>query len=211
MLKAIVINSGTHDSEKAFISNEKVEYTHFYVDENFNPELAGFDLLITGNPTDHIALFKIKDKIYDFLQNGKALFCFSGWYLDYIPGNRWVMERDIKSIDIRYFKGKDQYGLLNNVNIDELIFQNGISGWWACGHIEASEKVDVILHDTLKRPIMILDEETTPGIIICTASGPLSDRVRDEERKSNAVVQLYQNLIDFIIKKHHYEEDRISI
>ncbi|MDA9555702.1 hypothetical protein N9R54_05645, partial [Pelobium sp.] len=202
---------GTHSSSQSFISNDKVAYTHVYVDENFNPDLSDFDLLITGNPTDHIALFKIKDKIYDFLQSGKALFCFSGWYLDYIPGNKWVMERDIKSIDIRYFKGEDRHNLLDGVNIDELIYQNGISGWWACGHIEKGINADAVLLDTLKRPIMILDEHSTAGTIICTASGPLSDSMKTEEGKSKAVTVLYHNLINFIIKKYQYEEDRISI
>lgn len=212
MINAAVVNSGVHSSKSGFKDNDQIKYTYLDVTGNFNPDLSPFDLLLTGNPTDHVALYKIKDKIADFLNAGKTLFCFSGWYTNYIPGNRWVMERDIKTIDIRYYKESDKNGLLNGVNIDELIYMNGISGWWACGHIETSPNAEVLLVDTLKRPIMILDEQTTNGTIICTSGGPLNGRKSKNEEDLHAINVLYNNLIDYIYKKqYHEQEDRISI
>ncbi|OAQ38313.1 hypothetical protein A5893_16120 [Pedobacter psychrophilus] len=212
MIEAAVINSGVHGSSSAFKNNALVNYTYLNVDENFSPDLTPYHLLLTGNPTDHIALYKIKDKIADFLNQGKTLFCFSGWYTDYIPGNKWIMERDIKSIDIRYFKKSDKNNLLTGVNINELIYQNGISGWWACGHIEPSENAEIILVDTLNRPIMILDQNSTNGTIICTSGGPLNGKKSKNEEDLHAVNVLYNNLIDYIYKKQrHEQENRISI
>ena len=212
MINAAVVNSGVHGSKNGFKDNDQIKYTYLDITKNFNPDLSSFNLLLTGNPTDHVALYKIKDKIADFLDAGKSLFCFSGWYTNYIPGNRWVMERDIKSIDIRYYKESDKNNLLDGVNIDELIFMNGISGWWACGHIEASPNAEILLVDILNRPIMILDEQTTNGTIICTSGGPLNGRKSKNEENLPAVNVLYNNLIDYIYKKqYHEQEDRISI
>ena len=212
MINAAVVNSGVHGSKSGFKDNDQIKYTYLDITKNFNPDLSSFNLLLTGNPTDHVALYKIKDKIADFLDAGNSLFCFSGWYTNYIPGNRWVMERDIKSIDIRYFKESDKNNLLDGVNIDELIFMNGISGWWACGHIEASPNAEILLVDILNRPIMILDEQTTNGTIICTSGGPLNGRKSKNEENLPAVNVLYNNLIDYIYKKqYHEQEDRISI
>lgn len=201
MISALVINSGTHGSENYFVSTEQIKYTHYYVTKHFDPDLSAYNLLIAGNAVDHIAMFKIKDKIEAFLAQGNCLFCFSGWYTNYIPDNRWIMNTDIKSIDVRYQLGQDRYGIFNGVNIDELIYTNNISGWWACGYIEASAQAEILLTDSLNRPVMILDKKSTKGTIICTAGGPLNDKPRGENESLHAINVLYNNLIDFVAKQ----------
>jgi hypothetical protein len=58
-----------------------------------------------------------------------------------------------KSIDQRYTVKSDQYNLLENVTIDDLIYNNNISGWWSCGYIEAAQEAEIILQDTWNRPL----------------------------------------------------------
>jgi hypothetical protein len=39
---------------------------------------------------------KIKDKVANFLNDGKALFCFDGWFTNWVPNNQWIMSNDLK-------------------------------------------------------------------------------------------------------------------
>ena len=212
MIQAAVISSGIEGIEKYFVSSEKVNYTMLEIEKNFNPDLAPFNLLIVPNGSDHIAMAKLKTKVASFLDAGKSLFCFDGWFTDWVPGNQWVMSNEKKSIDIRYTIKTDKYSLFEGVDIKELIFNHDISGWWACGYIEASENADVVMEDTWQRPIIVLDEKTTNGTIILTASGPLGDSgaiPNDDESSSFALGTLYHNMLNLIIKK--YEDHRITI
>ncbi len=214
MLQAAIISSGIEGIEKYFVSNKKVTYTVLEIVKEFKPNLDPFDLLIVPNGSDHIAMATLKTKVLSFLNEGKALFCFDGWFTNWIPGNQWVMSNEKKTIDIRYNLKTDNHNLFDGVDINELIFNHNISGWWACGYIEASEKADVIMEDTWQRPIIVLDEKTTNGTIILTASGPLGDSgaiPNDDEASSFALGTLYHNMLNLIIKKNTHENHRITI
>lgn len=213
MIKAIIISNGTDGLKNYFVSNDKAQYDFVEIDEHFDPELNAYDLLIVPNGSDHIAMFKIKEKVAKFLDQGKALFCFDGWFTSWIPKNQWVMSNEKKTIDTRYNIKTDRYGIFNNIDLNKLTFQHNISGWWACGYIEASAHADVIIEDTWKRPIIVLDEKTTNGIIIMTASGPLGDSgpILEKDETSSTLAMLYQNMLDLIIKKKAYENNRISV
>jgi hypothetical protein len=94
---------------------------------------------------------------------------------------------------------------MNNVAVEELTFNHGISGWWSCGYIKAAAGAEVILEDTWQRPIIVLDELSTNGTIILTASGPLGDGNYsldgEEEHRASALAMLYHKLILFAKSK----------
>ncbi|TXD83513.1 hypothetical protein ESY86_09140 [Subsaximicrobium wynnwilliamsii] len=208
MIQAAVISNGLQGIHRYFVSNEKVNYSVLEIEEDFNPDLTPYDLLVVPNGCDHIAMAKIKDKVASFLEEGNALFCFDGWFTNWIPGNQWVMSNEKKTIDIRYKVKTDTYNLFEGIDIDKLIYNHNISGWWACGYIDASKNADVIVEDTWQRPIIVLDEKTTNGTIILTASGPLGDSgaiPTDDESSYSVLGQLYQNMLSLIIKKINHE------
>jgi hypothetical protein len=214
MIQAAVISNGLDGIQNYFVSNEKITYTLLEVSKDFDPDLEGFDLLIAPNGSDHIAMAKLKGKVALFLDEGKALFCFDGWFTNWIPGNQWIMSNEKKTIDIRYFIKTDAYAIFDGVDVDKLIYNHNISGWWACGYIDASAHADVVLEDTWQRPIIVLDEKTTNGTIILTASGPLGDSgaiPSGNETSFTALSKLYQNMLNLIIKKKNHENNRITI
>ena len=175
MIKALVINNGIHGLERLYQSGPRLHYAFVNTSADFSPDLKPYDLLIVPNGTDHIAMHKICNKVRAFLNAGKTLFCFCGWFTNWVPGNRWVMDNSKKSIDVRYQKGTDKYGILDGVDMDEFSFYEGISGWWACGFIEAAPGADVLISDTWGRALMVIDEATTAGKIVLSASAPLAD------------------------------------
>lgn len=204
MIQAAVISNGIEGLHYYFQSNEKVTYHLIEIEAHFNPDFSTFDLLIVPNGSDHIALYNIKEKIFTFLNQGKTVCCFDGWFTDWLPNNRWIMDNSKKTIEVRYTIENDKHHLFKGIDINALIFSNGISGWWACGYIEPSPQAQVLLKDTWQRAIMVLDEDSTKGTIIATASGPLADvtyQTTNDNNSINDLSKLYQNILQFIINK----------
>lgn len=205
MLKAAVISNSVEGIEHMFISNQQINYSLFEITANFKPDFSDYDILIVPNGSDQIAMYRIKDIVRDFLNAGKILFCFDGWFTAWVPGNQWIMDNTHKTIDIRYHIVNDRYNLFNGIDVNKFIFSHGISGWWACGSIHANPDADIILADTWGRPIIVLDEVSTNGLMFLTASGPMADTLfgtNDEGQDSWCEVgKFYRRLIDFIAQR----------
>ncbi|MFD2784543.1 hypothetical protein [Hymenobacter rubripertinctus] len=194
MLQALLISNGLQGLEKYYVSNELVHYTTCFVTGDFNPDLTPYDLLVVPNGSDHVAMLKIKDQVSAFLDAGKALVCCDGFFTAWVPGNQWLMDNSRRTLDVRYTPGPDAHGLLENLPLDELNFSHGMSGWWSCGYIQAAPGAEVLLADTWQRPIVVLDEVSTPGRMLLTASGPLAD-VTYAGKSETASVTLYRNFL----------------
>lgn len=202
MIQAAVIDNGIVGLDLYFQSNDRAQYHFIEVGELLPTDFSDYDLLIVPNGTDQVAMLRMKETIQSFLNQGKTLFCFDGWFTDWMPGNRWLMDNSKKTIDIRYHIKQDRYDLFSDVNVNSFIFSNGISGWWACGYIEPAPETEVVLADTWGRAIMILDEQSTPGKIFATASGPLGDSsyaTTDDEASLNDLAKFYHNLLNKLV------------
>jgi hypothetical protein len=200
-LKAVIISNGIEGLEQLYRSNEEIQYDIIEVEEQFNPNLDPYDILIAPNGTDHIALFRIKEKIHQFLAQGKTLFCFDGWFTNWVPGNRWVMDNTKKTIDVRYKIQEDPFGLSKHFSVEDLTFSHGISGWWSCGYIEPAEKASVLIEDTWGRALVVIDDATTNGTMILSASGPLADvsyGTTDDNKAYQAMTDLYKAILQFV-------------
>lgn len=191
MLNALLISNNIAGLEDYYVSSDLVQYTVCRITKDFDPDLTPYDLLVVPNGSDHVAMVKIKDKVRAFLDAGNALVCSDGWFTNWVPGNQWTMDNSKKTIDIRYAVKTDRYGLFTDLNIDDLTFSHGMSGWWSCGFIQAAEGADVLVEDTWHRPIVVLDEVSTGGKMLLTASGPLADMTYDGSKKS-PLVELYR-------------------
>ncbi|MEO5930603.1 MAG: hypothetical protein ABIR47_11775 [Candidatus Kapaibacterium sp.] len=210
MLNAVVIDNGLHYLEHFFRPNDAVAYRFEKIGAGFDPSFDGVDILIVPNGSDHIAMLRVRETVARFLDAGGALICFDGWFTDWVPGNRWVMDNSKPTRDVRYAVVTDRYGVMDGVEIDTLIFSHGISGWWACGYIEPNPAADILLADTWSRAIAVIDEVSTPGVIILTASGLLGDYSGGE--KNEGLGLLYHNLISFITRRGaHHEQNRADL
>lgn len=199
MIKAAVIDNGIVGLRNYFQSNAKTQYDFLEVGETVPTDFSNYDLLVVPNGCDQVAMLRMKEQVQTFLNQGKTLFCFDGWFTDWIPGNRWLMDNSKKTIDIRYKIKEDKYDLFENVKVDSFTFSHDISGWWACGYIEPAPQANVVLEDTWGRAIMVLDEQSTPGKMFLTASGPLGDftyGTTDDETSMNDLVKFYHNLLN---------------
>lgn len=200
-LKALIISNGIEGLSRLYQSNDHIHYDIVEVTQHFDPDFTGYDIVIAPNGTDHVALFRIKERINEFLGQGGTLFCFDGWFTDWIPGNRWIMDNTKKTIDIRYKLKDDPYELGKQFSPEDLTFSHGISGWWSCGYIEPAPKASVLLEDTWGRPLIVIDESTTRGLMILSASGPLADvsyATTDDNKAYKAMADLYRAILQFV-------------
>lgn len=197
MLHALLISNGLQGLENYYVSNEQVQYTTCLITKAFDPDLTPYDLLVVPNGSDHVAMLKIKEKVRAFLDAGRALVCCDGFFTAWVPGNQWVMDNSRRTQDVRYAPGPDRHHLLANLDLDQLNFSHGMSGWWACGYLEAAPGADVLLRDTWQRPMVVLDEVSTAGRMLLTASGPLAD-VSYAGESDTAPVRLYRNFIHLL-------------
>ncbi len=207
MIKALIISNGIEGvGENMFQYSGKLDCTVANVTENFDVDLEPYDLLIVPNGADHVAMLKIKDKVAEFLDRGKALFCFDGWFTNWIPGNKWVHDNSKKTIDIRYKIKTDRYGLFRGIDVADLNFSHGISGWWAVGYIEPTEGADVVIIDTWERPLLVVDEISSKGLMVLSASAPIADYTygtTDDMDSAESIAQLYRNCVDHLINERN--------
>jgi hypothetical protein len=198
MLRGLVVANGI-GSELAFPSEARIHYDIVEIDEHFQLSLNGYDLLIAPNGTDHVALYRQRHLIRDFLNAGNALLACCGWFLDWVPGNRWLHDNSHPTRAMRHAIGLDRHGLLRNVDLSRLDHnRHGISGWWACGYIEPATCADVLIHDTWGRAIVVLDSNSTRGTMLLTASGPLGYASHDGVEAEPTQV-LYENFLDYLV------------
>ena len=200
-LKAALISNGIEGLERLFVSNDAVEYDFLKVTKDFRPDLMGYDILIAPNGTDNIAMGRIKDMVKAFLDQGGTLFCFDGWFTDWIPGNQWVMDNTQKTIDVRYKVKDDPFGLSRQFSIEDLNFNYGISGWWSCGYIDAAPGAHVLIEDIWQRPLVVIDDSSTNGLMVLTASGPTADVAFGGEStrpEYQAMADLYRSFLHLV-------------
>ena len=100
---------------------------------------------------------------------------------------------------MRHHLGTDRHGLFAGVDLARFDHNHhGISGWWACGFIEPAKGADAVLLDTWDRALVVLDETSTPGLILATASGPLGDF---GGYGGGALAAVYRNLLGHVASR----------
>lgn len=195
-LDAVVISNGLEGLGRMFPSDERVRFRTVPTSPDFAPDFAGADLVVVPNGSDHVAMQRAAGAVRTHLDGGGALFCFDGWFTPWVPGNRWVMDNSKATKDVRYRVRTDRHGLFAGVPVADFEFSHGMSGWWACGYIEPAPGADVVLEDTWGRAVVVLDEATTPGMMLLTASGPLAGVRFGAEHAG--LFTLYEHLLPFV-------------
>lgn len=164
-------------------------------------DLGDVDMFIAPNGTDHVALFRNREKIRALLDSGGSLLCCCGWTTDWIPGNRWEMQTNIPLRTYEVSLPNPEHPILSGARSEELNISNGKRGFWACGHIEASPDAVPLMVNNLNEPIMIVDEGTTRGTIIATASGPLpafgEGTTADDGDPRHSFDIIFENILDY--------------
>ena len=158
-------------------------------------DLSEYDMFIAPNGTDHVALFRNREKIQELLDRGGAVLCFCGWTTDWIPGSTWEMQYNIPLRTYEVTFPDPDHPLLQGVRINEVNISNGKRGFWVCGHINAAPDAEILMVNNLNEPVMILDERSTAGTIVATASGPLPGSGEEGAGEPHSFDILFENIL----------------
>ncbi len=198
-LKGLIIDNGI-GSGCGFPDQPEIVFDRIVTSRHFQPDLSHYDLLIVPNGADHVAMFGIRDQVKQLLDRGKSVFCFCGWFTDWLPGHRWFHDNSHPTKEIRHIAGEDPHGLMSGFDPAYLDRNShGISGWWACGYIESEDPSTVLIRDTWGRGLVVADDTTTNGFMYLTASGPVGDYSSYPEWSPLTV--LYQNALQHVIRR----------
>jgi hypothetical protein len=202
-LNAALIDSGVTGGVSYFADGPQVRYRVERITLDWQPDFTDDDLLIVPNGANHVALYEARAAIAAFLQRGGVLFCFCGNFTPWIPGSSWAHDNRHPLRELRYEIALDPLGLMRGVDPEALCRNaHDIRGWWACGEILAEHPGAVVLRDNFGRSLMIADRDSSPGLIITTASGPLGD-ADPASPATSITTALYRNLIG--AAQHHRE------
>ncbi|MFO0820915.1 MAG: hypothetical protein U1A77_23415 [Pirellulales bacterium] len=195
MLKGLVIDNGI-GAVDSFPSQPPWRMESVKTGPDFELRRRDCQLLIVPNGCDHVALWRVRHEIRQFLDDGGSLFCFCGWFTAWVPGNRWVHDNTHPTREARHFPRPDPRKLLDQVDLAPLDHNShGISGWWACGYIETQDMNNALIVDAWGRPLVVADETTTRGFMFLTASGPLGEYTYGEDSRCLRV--LYHNALRY--------------
>lgn len=198
-LHALIIDNGI-GGDRTFPDRPDLVFDRAVTGPDFAPDLSRYELLVVPNGCDHLAMYGVRDQVRAMLDAGKAVFCFCGWFTDWIPGNRWIHDNKYPTRDMRYFAANDPHGLLEGFDLASLdCNEQGISGWWACGSIETANEDSVLVRDTWGRAVIVADGSTTPGFLFLTASGPVGDF--PQSTSWGSLGSLYRNALNFVIQR----------
>ncbi len=198
-LKGLIVDNGT-GSGRGYPDQAEIVFDRVVTCRQFQPDLSSYDLLIVPNGSDHVAMLRIRDQVKQMLDGGKSVFCFCGWFTDWLPGHRWFHDNSHPTKEVRHFIGNDPHGLLSGFDPTDLDRNaHGISGWWACGAIESDDPTSVLIRDTWGRSLVVADDESTNGFMFLTASGPVGDYSLYPAWSSLSV--LYKNALQHVIRR----------
>ncbi|WP_293373940.1 hypothetical protein [Nevskia sp.] len=200
MLDVILIDNGVHGLRDFFVDGAGQRYRQARIGRHWQPDFSGADLVIAPNGTDHVALHEARAAVADYLDEGGVLACFCGFFTPWIPGNRWIHDVGRPLDALTFDCVEDRLGLLDGVDLERFAAgRHGIRGGWACGRIETAHAQSVVLRDSHGRVVMVADMQSTAGLIVATASGPLGDGAPDQPvGDSDDLSRIYRNLLNVV-------------
>jgi hypothetical protein len=170
-----VVSNGIQGLSQAYATHPQGGYRSVRVQPGGLLSIGMPDVLVVPNGSDHVAMHRARSEVHAMLTQGGTLVVPDGWCTPWVPGNRWHHDNRHPTHAMRHRVQTDRYGLLDGLDMSGFDFLNGISGWWSCGYIEPAPGADVLLEDPWGRALVVLDEETTPGRMLLTASAPLAE------------------------------------
>ena len=194
MMHIALIHSGVTGTEQCYRGDAALRYRRERITADWQPCFDNDDVVLVPNGANHVALYEARARLHAFLERGGALLCFCGFFTPWLPGNQWRHDigRDLRQL--RYRVLRDELQLFDGVDAEELcVDSHGIRGGWACGDIVTQHSDSVVMTDNYQRTLLVADRRSTGGLIIATASGPLSDDT--PQAPAHGARRLYRNIL----------------
>ena len=152
------------DSEK---SNSYISIIDEY--EFNSTDLSNYNVLLITYFVDQEYLYKHKDIIENFLNEGKVVMFCGHLFRKWLPGCSLFMPQKINTYKDYFLKVVEGASLFNGVDPNDMIFNKGVAGFFARGYYYPPEKAEICLTFENGKVISYIDRNTTNGTIIVHA------------------------------------------
>ena len=129
-------------------------------------DLSNYNILLITYFVDQEYLYKHKQIIEDFLNEGKVVIFCGHLFRQWLPGCSLFMPKKINGYKDYFVQTIPGAPLFDGVDIEELVVNKGVAGFFARGYYYAPEKAEVCLTFTDGKVISYIDRHTTNGTII---------------------------------------------
>lgn len=138
-------------------------------------DLSDYNILLITYFADQEYLYKHKDIIENFLNEGKVVVFCGHLFRPWLPGCSLFMPKKINSYKDYLVKHVPGSPLFEGVEVEDMVFNKGVAGFFARGYYYAPEHAQVCLTFTDGKVISYIDRHTTKGTIIVHAGRSLLD------------------------------------
>lgn len=150
---------------------KEIEKTDFHISvideyELESTDLSNYNVLMINYFVDQEYLYKHKQIIENFLNKGNVVVFCGHLFRQWLPGCSLFMPKKINSYKDYFVKPVPDTPLFDGVEIEDMVFNKGVAGFFARGYYYAPEKAEVCLTFTDGKVISYIDRHTTNGTII---------------------------------------------
>ena len=132
-------------------------------------DLSHYNVLMITYFIDQEYLYKHKQIIEDFLSEGKVVVFCGHLFRPWLPGCSLFMPKKLNSYNDYLVQTVPGAPLFDGVEIEDMVFNKGVAGFFARGYYYAPEKAEVCLTFKDGKVISYIDRHTTNGTIIVHA------------------------------------------
>ena len=129
-------------------------------------DLSNYNVLLVTDFIDQEYLYKHKQMIENFLNEGKIVVFCGHLFRHWLPGCSFLMPKKINSFKDYFVQTIPGSPLFDGVEVEDMVFTKGVAGFFARGYYYPPEKAEVCLTFTDGKVISYIDRHTTNGTII---------------------------------------------
>lgn len=133
-------------------------------------DLSNYNVLIIDYFVDQEYLYKHKNIIESFLNEGKVVVFCGHLFRQWLPGCSLFTPKKINSYKDYLVKTVPGAPLFDGVEVNDMVFNKGVAGFFARGYYYAPDKAEICLTFTDGKVISYIDRHTTNGTIIVNAT-----------------------------------------
>ena len=136
-------------------------------------DLSKYNVLMITYFVDQEYLYKHKHIIENFLNDGKVVMFCGHLFRPWLPGCSLFMPKKINGYKDYYVQTVPGTPIFDGVETEDMVFNEGVAGFFARGYYYVPEKAEVCLTFTDGKVISYIDRHTTNGTIIVHAGRSL--------------------------------------
>lgn len=153
------------------VSNEPMDHVTFIDQyEIQTADLSDFNVLVVTDFIDQEHLYKHKEVIESFLNDGKIVVVNTHMFRPWIPGVGLFMPKEIRKHSDYVMEAAHNNTFYRGVDMQELTYRKGVSGFYARGsHPVVNKNAEIVLQFTDGTPIVFIDRDSTKGTVVAGA------------------------------------------